>query len=987
MKLKKPVSVLVAAAMLLTVVSLSFSAFAETSASQQVVDAIEALPEDYMIPVSDQNQVLETLNAYQSLTQEQKAQVTNYDKLQRDVASLSSLADVWLVYNGNGGTTGFGDTAVALKAGGREATVGNNIFSNGYDFLGWATDLSNGLIFSEGKGIDTVDVICDLVSRDDNIEENSYKYYYYVYANSEDLKADLAEASDPSDPYGSNAGQRAVSRDENGNPVKAWQISLYAVWDNADKTPVVNTYISNYPDGVGEYSEKYATVYEGYNGYTIENPFEEIAVAETHKIYLFSGWQDENGNIISAGEQYTDDAVGVTGASKFLATWKEETRFNVTYEINYPADAGLEQGNFTEVVTDEKYKTLTWAKVAAKGYTKPENYKLTGWNTQPDGSGTAYGVNKKLEGLTEDITLYGVWAQAMKFTYYSNYPGAMEQKDTVKTWDAGTTQKIDSISSLSGFDVPEGYVFSGKWNTAADGTGTSYDADSTITVTENLNLYAQWTKLAETVISYASNDKDGRVSTRIVYGDASKGIDVDTIYLTTDDFANIAGFLSWNTKADGSGEGYVAGAKITVTGDITLYAQWESTVHELEFALLALPEKAEVSSESTEQIRNARNAYNALSAEQQAMIRSYGRLTGAEAYTVPYDVWVIYDGNGGSISSDGSKRKIVSDRYQIGDTFVSSVNVFSNINTDTGLGYPFVEWGTSISGGLTFGEKANVKVSDVLGQFMEAPTGSSRSDYFGYVYASDEDRKLDENEAMIAGTANTGSRSIYKNAAGEGIKVWQIKLFAIWDNIEEKYVSNIYHANFPEAGKSLEPGAVSQEVTVGYSAYTLDNPFEDAEDYGLIFDHWSTEPDDSGDYYDEGEEYTDPVNGVEEAVEFYAIWEEEEMEYIITYDSNDEYGDYFEYYVYGVGYAPNEEYVIGCPAEFSNEGYFYGWNTDPDGRGTSYDEDDIILVTEDITLYAQWDEDVDTGEKTAVAGAIVIAAASAGLFFAFKKKR
>lgn len=986
MKLKKSISVLVAAAMLLTVVSLSFSAFADSAASQQVADVIEGLPEDYMIPVSDQNAVLDAMNAYEALSAEDKAQVSNYDKLEKDIASLSSLADVWLVYNGNGGTAESGDASVAFKAGGREAVVGNNIFSSGYNFLNWSTDLSGGLNFEEGKSFDTVDLICDMLARDESVAEHSYKYYYYVYTNTEDLKSDLAEA-DPADPYGTNAGARAVSRDENGNPVKAWQINFYAVWDNADKTAFTNTYSSNYPDGVAENSVKYSTVYEGYNGYTIENPFEEVGIPEEHKFYVFSGWLNESGELLPAGEQYTDDAEGVVGGSSFLAAWKEETRFNVTYELNYPADSGLTSSNFSEVATDENYKTLTWAKVAAKGYAKPDNYKLVGWNTAADGSGETYAVNKKIGELSGDITLYGVWAQAMKFSYNSNYPGTMEQKESIKTWDAQTTQKIDSIDSLVGFEVPVGYEFSGKWNTKADGSGDSYDAGSSITVTENLTLFAQWTKLAETVVTYNSNDKAAKDSTRIVYGDASKGIKTNTISLTTDDFANIAGFLSWNTAADGSGTSYAAGAEFTVTGSITLYAQWETTVHDMEFMLLELPEKAQVTSDSTDQIRKARNTYDALSADQQAMVRSYKRLTDAESYSTPYDVWIIYDGNGGTQTTDGSKRKIVSDRYQLSDTFVSSQNIFANINSKTGMSFPFVEWGTSISGGFTFGEKANVSVSTVLGQFVDDPTSSARSDFFDYVYASDEDRKLDENEAMIAGAENTGSRSLYKNAAGRGIKVWQIKLFAIWNNIEERYVTNIYHANFPDAGKSLEPADVTQEVTVSYSAFTIDNPFDEAEDYGLIFDHWSTDPDDSGDEFSEGEEYTDAVDGVTEAVEFYAIWEEEEVEYTITYDSNDEYGDFFERTVSGPGYAPIEDEVIGCPIEFSNEGYFYGWNTDPNGRGTSYDEGDIILVTEDITLYAVWDGDVDTGEKTAVAGAIVIAAASAALLVVFRKKK
>ena len=314
MKLKKSISVLVAAAMLLTVVSLSFSAFADSAASQQVADVIEGLPEDYMIPVSDQNAVLDAMNAYEALSAEDKAQVSNYDKLEKDIASLSSLAEVWLVYNGNGGTAESGDASVAFKAGGREAVVGNNIFSSGYNFLNWSTDLSGGLNFEEGKSFDTVDLICDMLARDESVAEHSYKYYYYVYTNTEDLKADLAEA-DPADPYGTNAGARAVSRDENGNPVKAWQINFYAVWDNADKTAFTNTYSSNYPDGVAENSVKYSTVYEGYNGYTIENPFEEVGIPEEHKFYVFSGWLNESGELLPAGEQYTDDAEGVVGGS------------------------------------------------------------------------------------------------------------------------------------------------------------------------------------------------------------------------------------------------------------------------------------------------------------------------------------------------------------------------------------------------------------------------------------------------------------------------------------------------------------------------------------------------------------------------------------------------------------------------------------------------------------------------------------------------
>ena len=67
-----------------------------------------------MIPVSDQNAVLDAMNAYEALSAEDKAQVSNYDKLEKDIASLSSLAEVCLVYNGNGGTAESGDASGCL---------------------------------------------------------------------------------------------------------------------------------------------------------------------------------------------------------------------------------------------------------------------------------------------------------------------------------------------------------------------------------------------------------------------------------------------------------------------------------------------------------------------------------------------------------------------------------------------------------------------------------------------------------------------------------------------------------------------------------------------------------------------------------------------------------------------------------------------------------------------------------------------------------
>ena len=57
-----------------------------------------------------------------------------------------------------------------------------------------------------------------------------------------------------------------------------------------------------------------------------------------------------------------------------------------------------------------------------------------------------------------------------------------------------------------------------KWNTKADGTGTSYDDGAVINITDNIDLYAQW----ESTITYIINDYpysvEDKYITRITVG-------------------------------------------------------------------------------------------------------------------------------------------------------------------------------------------------------------------------------------------------------------------------------------------------------------------------------------------------------------------------------------------------------------------------------------------------------------------------------------
>ena len=68
-------------------------------------------------------------------------------------------------------------------------------------------------------------------------------------------------------------------------------------------------------------------------------------------------------------------------------------------------------------------------------------------------------------------------------TYDNN--GGQGGPGSISTDAAGVT-KISSVKPTK-----EGFAFNG-WNTAKNGSGTTYKGGETITISENLTLYAQW---------------------------------------------------------------------------------------------------------------------------------------------------------------------------------------------------------------------------------------------------------------------------------------------------------------------------------------------------------------------------------------------------------------------------------------------------------------------------------------------------------------
>jgi uncharacterized repeat protein (TIGR02543 family) len=126
-----------------------------------------------------------------------------------------------------------------------------------------------------------------------------------------------------------------------------------------------------------------------------------------------------------------------------------------------------------------------------------------------------------------------------------------------------------TLATNSGTLAKTNYTFGG-WNTAADGSGTTYaTASSTFIPSGDTTLYAQW----NSTITYNVNGGSGASSPTTT---TAKGTAGNTTLASQGTLSKSnSNFSGWNTSADGTGTNYAAGLTTYASpGNITLYAQW-----------------------------------------------------------------------------------------------------------------------------------------------------------------------------------------------------------------------------------------------------------------------------------------------------------------------------------------------------------------------------------------------------------------------------
>jgi uncharacterized repeat protein (TIGR02543 family) len=583
--------------------------------------------------------------------------------------------------------------------------------------------------------------------------------------------------------------------------------------------------------------------------------------------YVFTGWSD---NQAGTGTPYSPgSSLTPTGDLLLYARWiDKEALYPVTYNAN---------GGTGTLPADETVAVGTSITVGSGSGLSSEGYVFTGWRDNQAGNGTLYSAGSSLT-VIQAVTLYAQWVlddREYTVTYHANGgTGTPPAEETVRVGNSMTVKNEGGLRK-------SGCTFSG-WNTLATGEGTPYSPGSSLTVTGDITLFAQWTDpRVQVTVTYDANGGTGTPGSSRVY--AGENVTVPGAGgMSRSGYI----FAGWNTIAGGGGAGYAEGSILTVTTSMTLYAQWSAV---------------------------------------------------QSAYTVTYDA------NGGS-GAPGSST------VTAGGTFTVSNGSIAR------SGYMFTGWNTRADGGGTSYIEGNSFIvnSNVT---LYAQWSEVKPDYT-VTYDANGGSGAPAPSTAAAGTSHRVSDTVptrtnytftgwntLANGGGtsyiEGnsfIVTSNVTLYAQWTEVKTTYTVT-YYAN---GGTGTPPSAVTMDAGTSYTV--LSGSSLSRTNYA--FTGWNTSLNGGGTSYSPGETF--PVNS---NVSLYAQWTEVKTTYTVTYYANG-----------GSGNPPESEpvkagqnHTVRSGDGLNRPGYtFAGWNTQANGGGTPYAVGFTFAVNQEISLYAQW---------------------------------
>ncbi len=691
--------------------------------------------------------------------------------------------------------------------------------------------------------------------------------------------------------------------------------------------------------------------------------------------FSFAGWSskaDSGGTIYSAGAEIPVISKDIV----LYAKWVKIISFAVLYNGNgktsgdAPSDPNLYDPGTVVIVKGNL------------GNLQKENYTFVGWNTASDGYGKNYSPGARLTIQNENVQLFAKWTQQtvcrIKYDGNGNTGGTVPVDSNL--YEIGS--KIITRDNY-GLLVKSGFKFVG-WNTRADGNGESYKAYVEIGALDSLIiLYASWTEKETFSITYNGN------------GNTSGDVPVDVNEYELNSSAvlkeNEAGltkpgyrFIGWCADKDGNGTQYAPTDTLTILGNTVMYAVWQqiitykvtyhgndntggtvpydSVAYEEGNKVPVLPNSGALTRTAyvfagwnTSPDGKGTQLYPGSSFSIDSTTTLYARWTKEQTYTVSYDA------NGNTSGT----APVDNNHYVGGEFAIAAINT-GNLSKSK---YSFAGWntkpdgsGTTYQTGVSFPVIANITLYakwTLSKTYTITYNGNSNT---AGVVPIDPNAYEAGNVAVVMGNTGNLSREGYtftgwnEKADGSGtqhtpnselkLESQNVVLYAVWTRITVTTFTVTYDGNGNSGGNAPIDNTV---YTTGMQATILTNSGLLVKQ-GYLFAGWSR----TVSFTPESILMPRDIITIEDSVKLYAVWTSKPL-YRMVYNANGS----------SSGSEPKDDnlylpgvnvMVKGNTGNLLKKGsIFVGWNTQPDGNGTTFTENTKFVKNDfDDTLFAKW---------------------------------
>jgi len=653
--------------------------------------------------------------------------------------------------------------------------------------------------------------------------------------------------------------------------------------------------------------------------------------------YVFIGWSFTAGGDV----EFADGAAfAVTEETTLFAVWMTLEPLNFIITLN--ANGGT--GEMQPLQIEE----LTYFYLPPNEFTR-EGYTFAGWNIFQSGGGESFYDGQEIFA-SDDMTLFAMWeAIPVPPTVYFRANGGFGLMPPVE-WVIGAPFEIPASAFTR-----DGFTFEG-WNTLPGGIGSDFAVGDEIYLDGNLVLYAQWQPVSVTnhFVLFDANSGTGTMPAATV-------VDGQNFAIPANAFARENyNFTGWNTASDGTGTAFEAvGAVIeNVTADTTLFAQWARAIRVITFLQNGgegtMPAMQVPHGESGLLPPNtfARDGYT-FAGWSRTPLGDVEYAGGSSIANVTenirlYAVWVadtvinyvVY--NTVTFNAGGGTGFMPHIQLVSGTSLTLPANAFDLAN------HNFAGWNTEANGsGTAFADGATFPLTSSITLFAQWIIHSHSVNFHANSGVGDMPPGSVNHGGNFAIPAQAFTRTGYTFAGwsstpggnvefGGGSIIANVtapvNLYAVWVADEVEYYTVAFNAN---GGAGFMPIVVSRaSLTLPANAFTRG---------GYTFSGWNTAVDGSGDDFADGATFT-----LTENMTLFAQWEPVVVTIrMVSFAANGGAGTMSPQLV-----AHNAKFVV--PAnEFTRTGFeFDVWIVQP--GGITANVDDEILVTEDITLHAQW---------------------------------